>query len=217
LAEKKNAGECVRLPDAILLDLGISTYHYEESGRGFSFRNNEELDMRLDNARGRSAAALLASYSEKEIADMLYKNAEERYSYRIAAAIVRARKASPVRTSAALLDIVKSAVPSAYRYGRISPATKTFQALRIEVNSELSRLPALLAAAFEALAEDGRLAVISFHSLEDRIVKHFFREKKMLGLLRLVNNKALTATEAERSDNPASRSAKLRVAEKGCV
>lgn len=213
-------------PDTILIDLGISLYHYEKSGRGFSFLNDEALDMRLDRT-GRSAAKLIASLSERELADLLYYNAEERYSRRIARAIVEARARATISSSAALADIVARAVPSNER-GR-HPATKTFQALRIAVNGELERLPALLDAALRALAVGGRMGVITFHSLEDRIVKNFFREKsrdcisspstpidrdKGHRIMELLTRKGLVAEADEIKQNPPSRSARLRVIEK---
>ncbi|MDR1326662.1 MAG: 16S rRNA (cytosine(1402)-N(4))-methyltransferase RsmH [Treponema sp.] len=213
-------------PDTILIDLGISLYHYEKSGRGFSFLNDETLDMRLDR-NGRSAAKLIATLSERELANVLYYNAEERYSRRIARAIVEARARATISSSAALADIVARAAPSNER-GR-HPATKTFQALRIAVNRELEQLPVLLDVALRALAMGGRMGVISFHSLEDRIVKNFFREKsrdcisspstpidknKGHGIMELLTRKGLVAEADEIKQNPPSRSARLRVIEK---
>ena len=164
-------------PDTILFDLGISLYHYEVSGRGFSFLRDEYLDMRIDTSRGQTAAELLASLSEKDLADLLYHNAGERYSRRIAAAIRAEAKRSPVRTTAALAGIAAAAVPAPYRRGPIHPATRTFQALRMAVNREGESLPALLESALDRLKAGGRLGVISFHSGEDRRVKHFLRDK----------------------------------------
>jgi 16S rRNA (cytosine1402-N4)-methyltransferase len=219
-------------PHTVLADLGVSLYHYQKSGRGFSFSADEPLDMRLDAASGFSAAQLLMRMSEKDIADILYKNAGERYSRRIARAIVQERRqgaAAAFSTAAALSELVQRAVPAAYRHGPIHPATRTFMALRIEVNRELARLPELLEGALNALLPGGRLGVISFHSAEDRIVKDFFREKSkdctcppqapvcVCGGRRKVNiltRKGVTAGEAEVRRNPPSRSARLRVAEK---
>lgn len=181
--------------------------------------------MRLD-CNGRSAAALIAALSERELADLLYYNAEERHSRRIARAIVEARSRSAIRSSAALADIVARAIP--WERGR-HPATKTFQALRIAVNKELERLPALLEVAVRALAVGGRMGVISFHSLEDRIVKNFFRGKnrdctsspstpidkgKGHRIMELLTRKGLVAEADEVTQNPPSRSARLRVIEK---
>jgi 16S rRNA (cytosine1402-N4)-methyltransferase len=219
----------LKKPNTVLADLGISLFHYAKSGRGFSFSGDEPLDMRLDPSRGVSAAEILARMSEREIADILYRNAEERYSRRIARAIVQERRHGSVATNTSLSELVKRAVPASYRHGPIHPATRTFMALRIEVNAELSGLPALLEGALNALEPGGRLGVISFHSLEDRIVKNFFKMKSRdctcppsapsctCGGRRKVNvltPKGVTAGEAEIRRNPPSRSARLRVIEK---
>ena len=202
--------------DRILMDLGISTYHYEGGGRGFSFARDESLDMRLDPSSGPSAADLVNSLGETELADLIYGFGEERYSRRIAALVARERKSAPFRDAARLADAVRRAVPPQARHGRLHPATRTFQALRIAVNRELERLDAFLEAAPGVLAPGGRLGVISFHSLEDRRVKLSFRERASAGdgAWRLVDKKPLTADEAERRDNPPSRSAKFRVLER---
>ena len=216
-------------PDTILFDLGISLFHYERSGRGFSFRYDEKLDMRIDPSSGFDAASLIEKLSEKELADLLYDNAGERYSRHIARAICEARTNSTISSSAVLAEIVERSVPPAYRHGPIHPATKTFQALRIAVNGELSRLEDLLEAAFRILEPGGRLGVISFHSLEDRIVKNFFRDKnrdcicpqeapicKCRGQreLTLLTRKGIKAGEEEVRKNPPSRSARFRAVEK---
>jgi 16S rRNA (cytosine1402-N4)-methyltransferase len=185
--------------------------------------------MRLDTSRGVSAAELLMRMPEQEIADILYRNAGERFSRRIARAIVQERQRGAIATSAALAEIVSRSVPASYRHGPIHPATRTFMALRIEVNRELERLPELLEGALEILEPGGRLGVISFHGLEDKIVKNFFKVKNMncscppqapmcqCGGRRKVNilvRKGVTAGEEEIKRNPPSRSARLRVAEK---
>jgi 16S rRNA (cytosine1402-N4)-methyltransferase len=185
--------------------------------------------MRLDPSQGLSAADLVARLPENELADMIYANAEERYSRRIAHGIAIARSVGTITSSVALAKIVEQAVPPVYRRGPIHPATRTFQALRIAVNGELARLRSLLEAALRALAPGGRLGVISFHSLEDRIVKNFFREKNKdctcppeapicrCGGHRTVNSitrKPVVPGDEELRMNPPSRSAKLRVAEK---
>jgi 16S rRNA (cytosine1402-N4)-methyltransferase len=170
--------------------------------------------MRIDTTCGKSAAQLLAEIREQDLADMLYQNAGERYSRRIAKALVTQRRRSAIMTAGALAALVWDAAPPDARHGRSHPATKTFQALRIAVNGELEKLPALLEAAFESLADGGRLGVISFHSLEDRIVKLFFREKKQAGLAALLTPKPVAAGDEELRGNPPSRSAKLRVIEK---
>ncbi|MDR2481933.1 MAG: 16S rRNA (cytosine(1402)-N(4))-methyltransferase RsmH [Spirochaetaceae bacterium] len=216
-------------PGIILLDLGVSLFHYEKGDRGFSFRLDESLDMRIDTTKDMPASDLLASLTEEELVSILFRNAEERYARRIARAITQARETSAINNSGALAEIVYNAVPVFVRHAKTHPATKTFQALRIAVNGELDRLPALLAAAFSALKIGGRLGVISFHSLEDRIVKNFFRDAardcicppsapvcvcrgRRLG--RLITPKPVSASEAELIRNPPSRSAKLRVIEK---
>lgn len=220
------SGESKR-PDTILIDLGISRYHYERSGRGFSFHRDEPLDMRLNEGLPGNAADLVNRLGERELADLLYLNAEERHSRRIARAIVEARKRGAIRSSRALAELVEAAAPS-YRGGR-HPATKVFQGLRIAVNFELSRLDELLEGALGALGPGGRLGVISFHSLEDRIVKDFFRRKNRgcksgleapIGryggcpVVRILIPKGITPGEAEIRENGASRSARLRVVEK---
>jgi 16S rRNA (cytosine1402-N4)-methyltransferase len=188
--------------------------------------------MRLDPSWGPGAAEIIATLPERELADLLYQNAQERYSRRIARAIVEARRRGAVRSSRALAELVESAVPARYRNGPVHAATLTFMALRIAVNSELSRLAGLLEGALRTLEPGGRLGVISFHSAEDRIVKGFFREKSRgcprppeapIGrkdeerrALRIVIPKGLGPTEAERRANAASRSARLRVVEKTC-
>ena len=216
-------------PDTILIDLGISLFHFEKGRRGFSFRYDEKLDMRIDVSSGISAAELIARLSEKDLADLLYANAEERYSRRIARAIGEAKADGAITSSTVLAEIIERAVPSAYRHGPIHPATRTFQALRIAVNGELSRLDGLLEAAFRVLEPGGRLGVISFHSLEDRLVRNFFREKnrdcicppqapicKCRGqrMVTVLTRKGVAAGEEEIRKNPPSRSARFRAVEK---
>ena len=217
-----------RRPNTVLADLGISLFHIEKSGRGFSFSRDEPLDMRIDPSAGISAAELLASMPERDIADMLYQNAEERYSRRIARAIVQARQQGAIASSAALSELVKQVVPASYRYGPIHPATRTFLALRIAVNGELSGLPDLLEGALRVLEPGGRLGIISFHSREDGVVKRFFKSKSVdcscpPGVpscrcagrtVRILTRKGVTPDEAEIKRNPPSRSARLRVVEK---
>ncbi|MDR0474001.1 MAG: 16S rRNA (cytosine(1402)-N(4))-methyltransferase RsmH [Treponema sp.] len=219
----------LKRPDTILIDLGVSYFHYEKSGRGFSFRYDEPLDMRIDTSSGLTAADFIARLSEKELADMFYVNAGERYSRRIAKAVVEARANGPVTSSAVLADIVERSVPPSYSRTHVHPATKVFMALRIAVNCELSRLPDLLEGALRLLEPGGRMGVISFNSAEDRIVKLFFREKNKdclcppddpicrCGGNRLVNllsRKGVTPSDEEIRMNPPSRSARLRVVEK---
>lgn len=204
--------------DIILFDLGISMAHYAVSGRGFSFQKDEALDMRLDTQAKLSAADLVNSLREDEIANIIYDYGEERFSRRIAHKIVAARRTTKITSSALLADIVYNAVPIKYRHGRIHPATKTFQALRIAVNGELDRLKRALDAAFYCLNEGGRMGVISFHSLEDRITKQFFRAQALPSsgepLAVLITRKGVKAGEEETKTNPPSRSASLRVIER---
>ena len=202
--------------DLVLFDLVISSYHYEESERGFSFRKDEVLDMRLDKTAPISALDVVNGYQEERLADVIYQFGEERYSRRIARAIVERRKTGKITTSEELASIIYKAVPSGYRYGHIHPATRSFQAIRIEVNRELDRIEPALKGAIKALKSGGRMAVISFHSLEDRKVKWLF---KALGegenpTIRILTKKPLIPSDTEREENPASRSAKLRIIEK---
>jgi 16S rRNA (cytosine1402-N4)-methyltransferase len=195
--------------DGILFDLGVSSMQLDEGERGFSFQVAAPLDMRLDPTQGESAAEWLATHDEREIADAIYEYGEERASRKIARSIVALRNAgTPVRDTVDLANVVARVVP---RSGRIHPATRTFQALRIAVNDELGALRAGLAAAIDLTASGGRIAVISFHSLEDRIVKHTFRDDPHL---QAVTRKPLVAGDEELARNPRARSAKLRVAER---
>ncbi len=201
-----------REPDVILMDLGISTYHYEGSGRGFSFSGNEPLDMRLSGSSGQSAADIVNSMREDDLADLIYTFGEERYSRRIARRIIEKRREGRIEQASDLALIVVSAVPPQARHGRIHPATRTFQALRIAVNGELDRLGRLLESAPRLLAKDGRLGIISFHSLEDRMVKRAFRalDVRYGGTFEVLTRKPLVPGEREIRENPPSRSAKFR-------
>jgi 16S rRNA (cytosine1402-N4)-methyltransferase len=197
--------------DGVLFDLGVSSMQLDEAERGFSFRAAAPLDMRLDPSRGESAAEFLATRDEREIADVIYRYGEERASRRIARAIVALRDAgTPVRDTLDLAGVVARAVRGP-THSRIHPATRTFQALRIAVNDELGALRDGLDAALARTAPGGRIAVISFHSLEDRIVKHTFREDSRA---RVLTRKPLVAGDDEVAANPRARSAKLRVAER---
>lgn len=201
--------------DGILFDLGISIFHYEESERGFSFRKDEELDMRLDSSQNLTAETIVNEYSEEELANVIYKYGEERYSRRIARAIGERRQEKRIVTSKELGEIIWAAVPREYRYGRIHPATRTFQALRIEVNRELDRIEPALTEAMRVLKKGGRIAVITFHSLEDRIVKWTFKDRaEKYGDIRILTKKPIIPTDKECDENPPSRSSKLRVIEK---
>ncbi len=201
--------------DAVLFDLGISIFHYEESERGFSFRKDEELDMRLDTSQSLTAGTVVNEYREETLADVIYRYGEERYSRRIARAICEYREKKKIETSRELADIIWSSVPREYRYGRIHPATRTFQALRIEVNRELDRIEPALTEALRVLRKGGRVAVITFHSLEDRIVKWTFKDRaEKYGDIRILTKKPVVPTDRECDENPPSRSSKLRVVEK---
>jgi 16S rRNA (cytosine1402-N4)-methyltransferase len=216
-------------PNLILFDLGISVFHYERSGRGFSFRYDEELDMRLNDSEGKSASDIVNTMREDELANLIFNYSEERYSRRIARAIVENRQLAPITNSKVLAQIIYDCVPAGYRHGGIHPATKTFQALRIAVNAELNRLPEALNSAFDVLEVGGKMGVITFHSLEDRIVKNTFRNwAKVCSCppeqpictcggspkVELLTRKPIGPTEEEVKENSPSRSAKLRVIRK---
>ncbi|HEY2895406.1 MAG TPA: 16S rRNA (cytosine(1402)-N(4))-methyltransferase RsmH [Pirellulales bacterium] len=198
--------------DGIVLDLGLSSDQLVDRTRGFSFDSEGPLDMRFDTTSGEPAWRLLDRLTEKELADVIYRFGEERFSRRIARNIVAARPSQPVRTAAQLAAVVERSVPRARGdAGRIHPATRTFQAIRIAVNDELRSLSSALDRFPEYLREGGRLAVISFHSLEDRIVKEAFRDNPRY---RPLTKKPVRPTEEEIHRNPRARSAKLRVAER---
>ena len=196
--------------DALLADFGMSSMQLDEASRGFSFMADGPLDMRMDTRRGETAAQVVNEASEHELANLIYEYGEERRSRRIARAIVRGR---PVTTTGQLAQIVRSAAP-AMKQDRIHPATRTFQGIRIYVNRELDEIKALMEAAPKLLKPSGRLAVISFHSLEDRIVKDSLREGAQKGIWTVLTKKPVVAEEDEIDRNPRARSAKLRAAEK---
>jgi 16S rRNA (cytosine1402-N4)-methyltransferase len=197
-----------------LADLGVSSMQLDAEGRGFSFRRDEPLDMRMDRTRGDTAAELLRTAAEDEIANAIFQFGEERYSRRVARAIVNARRERPIATTGELATSVRRAVPHR-GYQRIDPATRTFQGLRIWVNRELDGLDGFLAAAAARLLRGARLAVITFHSLEDRIVKHTFRALENTGeSLRVLTRRPLVPGDDEIDRNPRARSAKLRVIER---
>ena len=196
--------------DGLLADFGVSSLQIDEARRGFSFQADGPLDMRMDTRSGPTAEQVVNEADERELADLIYEYGEERRSRRIARAIVRGR---PVTTTGQLARIAASAAPP-MKQGHIHPATRTFQALRIYVNRELDEIKALLEAAPKLLKPSGRLAVISFHSLEDRIVKDSLREGAHQGIWEILTRKPVTAGEEETDRNPRSRSAKLRAAER---
>ncbi|MBV8630306.1 MAG: 16S rRNA (cytosine(1402)-N(4))-methyltransferase RsmH [Silvibacterium sp.] len=196
--------------DGLLADFGASSMHFDQAHRGFSFQAEGPLDMRMNPRQGPTAAQVVNQFGEKDLADLIYEFGEERRSRRIARAIVRAR---PITTTAQLARIVAAAAP-AMKSDRIHPATRTFQALRIYVNAELDEIRALLCAAPGLLKPGGRLVVISFHSLEDRLAKDALREGAQQGMYQVLTRKPVTADAEETDRNPRARSAKLRAAER---
>ena len=219
----------IREIDGMLLDLGVSSYQLDTAERGFSYQADAPLDMRMDLRNPLSAYEVVNEYSEERIKKILFEYGEERFSGRIAAAILKARGQAPIRTTGELVRIVKGAIPAAARDGGHHPAKRTFQALRIEVNAELDVIEPAIRSAVNLLREGGRIAIITFHSLEDRIVKQTFADlasgctcpksfpvcvcgKKPK--VKIITRKPILPSAAELEENPRSRSAKLRVAEK---
>ena len=200
----------VPVVEGVLADLGVSSMQLDGEGRGFSFRRDEPLDMRMDTSRGETAAELLARVDETDLANVIYQFGEERHSRRIARALTRAREVQPLQTTGQLAEIVRRASRTK-RYHRIDPATRTFQALRIWVNRELEGLDGFLVNTSNRLAPAARFGVITFHSLEDRIVKHTFRA---LEGVKAVTRRPVVAGDDEVAQNPRARSAKLRVVER---
>ena len=223
------SGAGVSGADGMLFDLGVSSTQLDDASRGFSYMQDAPLDMRMDTAAPLTAYEVVNTWPQEELRRILYEYGEERYAPAIAKAIVRARETAPVQTTLELVEVIKSAMPPAALREKQHPAKRSFQAIRIAVNGELDALPPMLRAAVDGLNPGGRLAVITFHSLEDRIVKRALAEQAkgctcppefpvcVCGKkprIRLVNRKPITADGAELSDNPRARSAKLRVAEK---
>lgn len=215
--------------DGFILDLGVSSHQLDTRDRGFSFQQDAPLDMRMDTSSGETAADLVNELPEQELERIIGEYGEERWAKRIASFIVRERAESPIATTLRLVDIIKGAVPKAKWDERIHPATRTFQALRIAVNTELESLEKGMRDALDLLKPGGRGVIISFHSLEDRIVKHIFREysegctcPRQLPVcvcgkqprVKILTNRPVTAAEAETEKNPRARSAKLRAVEK---
>ena len=223
------SGAGVSGADGMLFDLGVSSPQLDDASRGFSYMQDAPLDMRMDTAAPLTAYEVVNTWSQEELRRILYEYGEERYAPAIAKAIVRARETAPVNTTLELVEIIRGAMPPAALREKQHPAKRSFQAIRIAVNGELEALPPMLQAAAEGLRPGGRLAVITFHSLEDRIVKRTLADLAkgctcppefpvcVCGRkprVRLVNRKPVTADGAELADNPRARSAKLRVAEK---
>jgi 16S rRNA (cytosine1402-N4)-methyltransferase len=206
--------------NGILFDLGLSSWHLEKSGRGFSFQRPEPLDMRYfslllrsskEKRKGvMSAAEILNKFPKKEIERILREYGEEKFAKRIAEKIIEERKIKPIKTTFQLVEIVKKAIPKRYQKQRVHPATRTFQALRIAVNDELENLKKALPQALEILEKGGKIVTISFHSLEDRICKNFFKENSKKGRLEIITKKPIRPNTQEIQKNPRARSAKLR-------
>jgi 16S rRNA (cytosine1402-N4)-methyltransferase len=198
-------------PSGILFDLGVSSYQFDTSPKGFSFQRNEQLDMRMDPRLGIKASDFINALNESELARLFKEYGEEPFAKKIAHAITIHRKVRPIHTTQELVDIVLTVKR---RMGRINPATQIFQALRIAVNDELNNIQIALSQAVEVLNKDGRLVVISFHSLEDRIIKDFFNQKSDAQDIMILTKKPVVADKIEVENNPRARSAKLRVAQK---
>ena len=200
--------------NGILFDLGFSSYQLDESGRGFSFQKDEPLDMRYDTSSGVSAEELLATRSEEELIYIFQEYGEERFSKTIARAIVQTRKRLSIRTTKELVYVVVRAIPARFRKNKIHAATRVFQALRICVNDEYSHISKGISDGAALLGPDGRIAVIAFHSGEDRLVKTIFRDLETEGILQRITKKPISPSQKEIHDNPRARSAKLRVGER---
>lgn len=200
--------------DGILLDLGLSSIQLEREERGFSFRGEGPLDMRMDERGDCTAADLANGLPLAELERILFEYGEERWARRIARAMVSEREKNPIQTTVALSKIVYGAIPKRFQSRRIDPATRTFQAFRIRVNEELENLKGILDSGWKVLRKEGRICIISFHSLEDRMVKGAFRRLEREGMMHILTKKPLTPSEEEQKKNPRARSAKLRCAER---
>lgn len=199
----------------VLFDFGFSSDQIETSGRGFSFLRDEPLLMTFtEDSKGITAYEIVNTWDEDSLRGVLRTFGEERFAGRIARALIKAREKKPIGTTFDLVDIIRTATPVAYQHRKIHPATKTFQALRIAVNDELETIRDGIESAFRALSSGGRIAAISFHSHEDRIVKHTFKTWAQTGSARVITKKPITPRDSEREENPRARSAKLRIIEK---
>jgi len=199
--------------NGILLDLGMSSVQLEGTEKGFTFKIDQGLDMRYNDQAGYlTAEKIVNEWPEEKLEKIIKEYGEEKFSKKIAKEIVESRKRGRIRTTFQLIEVIKNATPPQYQRGKIHYATRTFQALRITVNDELENLKKVLPQAIESLVPDGRLAIISFHSLEDRIVKNFFLEEVKKGKIKILTKKPIIASSAEIKENPRARSAKLRVA-----
>ncbi len=208
------AGLKVSAVDGILLDLGISSFQMDDASRGFSFKSDGPLDMRMDASQDLSAADLVNGLKEDELSGIIFEFGEERFARRIAKGVVMQRARQKITTTKGLADIVLRALPKGYTRGRIHPATRTFQALRMAVNKESEALPPGLESCFSVLKKGGRMCVISFHSLEDRVVKNKFKSWALQGQASVLTKRPLTPSDEESDFNPRARSAKLRAVER---
>ena len=206
--------EGVKTINAALFDIGVSSFQLDDKERGFSLKESARLDMRMDRRLSVSAFDIINRYKETDLADIIYKYGEERFSRKIARYIIQERSKNTIETTDQLAAIVRRAIKPRGRYFRIDPATRTFQAIRIAVNDELAALEEGLKKCVSWLDIDSRIAVISFHSLEDRIVKNLFKGYAALGVLKIVTKKPVTSSAEEIAQNPRSRSSRLRVAER---
>jgi len=204
----------IKKVDGIFFDLGASSFQLDDPQRGFSFQAEGPLDMRLDRNSYISAYDLVNNLTQEEISALLWSFGQERWHNRIARLLVQEREKNPIATTSQLSNIVVKAIPHRYKHGRVHAATRTFQAIRIAVNRELEALETVIKKAIQLLNTGARICVISFHSLEDRIVKLSFRQAALNGEIKIITPKPLTPKESEIKENPSSRSAKLRVAEK---
>ena len=203
------------LPDGILFDLGVSSWHYERSGKGFSFMRDQPLDMRFNpKDQTLNAANIINGSNLKELADILSKYGEEKFALKIAKAIVNRRKINPLNSTSELVEVILEATPAWYKRQKIHPATKTFQAIRIAVNNELENIEEGILSAIDILNKGGRLIVISFHGLEDKIVREIFKQKAKEGMIRWVVKGTVKHKWQEVKSNPRARSAKMKIIEK---
>jgi len=212
--DKALAGEGVKSLNAAIFDVGVSSFQLDDASRGFSIKSDSPLDMRMDKRNDITAYDIVNRYKEKDLSDIIFRYGEERFHNRIAKRIVSERARKPIETTGELSGLVRRAIGTGQKNFRIDPATRTFQALRIAVNDELAALEEGLKKVVSSLDIGGRIAVIAFHSLEDRIVKNLFKGYAGLGVLKIITKKPVRPSEEEARDNPRSRSGKLRVAER---
>ncbi len=213
--EKKSSLGIENKVKGILMDLGVSSHHFDDGSRGFSFKGEATLDMRMDNRSGKMAKDIVNTYDLEDLAAILKEYGEERFADRIAAEIVSQREIAPIETTKDLENIIFHCYPKKMRFGKTNPSTKSFQALRIAVNRELEVLSEVIPRLIDTLADSGRLAIISFHSLEDRIVKHAFKKiARERGDVFILTKRPMVPSAEEVKNNPRSRSAKLRILER---